>query len=72
MLRKRIDGNEKTDASSLGIGLALRLNDAVIPSLQLKLKKISIGFHYDMNISGLRAAGYSRQSFEVSMKQQIN
>ena len=72
MFRKRIDGNEQTDASSLGIGLALRLNDAVIPNLQLKLKKTSIGFHYDMNISGLRAAGYSRQGFEVSMKQQIN
>ena len=72
MFRKRIDGKEKTDASSLGIGLALRLNDAVIPNLQLKLKKTSLGFHYDMNISGLRAAGYSRQGFEVSMKQQIN
>jgi hypothetical protein len=72
MFRKRIDGSEKTNASSLGIGLALRLNDAVIPNLQLKLKKTTIAFHYDMNISGLRAAGYSRQGFEVSMKQQIN
>jgi hypothetical protein len=71
MFRKMID-DEKSNASSLGIGLALRLNDAVIPSLQLKLKKTTIAFHYDMNISGLKAAGYSRQGFEISMKQQIN
>ena len=72
MFRKMIDEDKKGDASSLGIGLALRLNDAVIPNLQLKLKKTIIGFHYDLNISGLKAAGYSRQGFEVSMKQQIN
>ena len=72
IFRKIIDSDEKGDDSSLGIGLALRLNDAVIPNLQLKLKKTTIGFHYDMNISGLKAAGYSRQGFELGLKQQIN
>jgi hypothetical protein len=72
MFKKMIDEDKKGNTSSLGIGLALRLNDAVIPNLQLKLKKTIIGFLYDMNISGLKAAGYSRQGFEVSMKQQIN
>jgi len=58
--------------STLSLGVALRLNDAVIPNLQLQLKKTTIGFHYDMNISGLRAAGYSREGFEIALKQRIN
>lgn len=69
---KMISGGEKNEERSLGLGLALRLNDAVIPNLQLKLKKSTLGFHYDMNISGLKAAGYSRQGFEVALKQQLN
>ena len=72
VFRRIIDRSDKVDASSLGIGLALRINDAVVPNLQLKLKKTTFSFHYDMNISGLKAAGYSRQGFELSMKQQIN
>jgi len=60
------------DGTSIGMGLALRLNDAVIPNLQLKLNKTTIGFHYDMNISGLKAAGYSRQGFEVALMQRFN
>lgn len=72
VFRRIIDRSDNVDASSLGIGLALRINDAVVPNLQLKLKKTTIAFHYDMNISGLKAAGYSRQGFELSMKQQIN
>ena len=58
--------------SSIGLGVALRIQDAVIPNLQLKFNKTQIGVHYDMNISGLRAAGYSRQGFEVSLSQRLN
>ncbi len=68
---KIIDGVDDR-SSSLGLGLALRINDAVIPNVQVKLKKTTLGFHYDINISGLKAAGYSREGFEVVLKQQIN
>lgn len=68
---KILDGKDD-NISTLNLGVALRLNDAVIPNLQLQLKKTTIGFHYDMNISGLRAAGYSREGFEIALKQRIN
>jgi hypothetical protein len=64
--------NYEKDGSSIGFGLALRINDAVIPNLQIKLNKTTIGFHYDINISGLKAAGYSRQGFELALLQRFN
>jgi hypothetical protein len=65
-------GDEKNEASMVGLGVALRLNDAVVPNLQIKLNKTIINFHYDMNISGLKAAGYSRQGFEIALLQKLN
>ncbi|MFM7222843.1 MAG: hypothetical protein ACKO03_05385 [Bacteroidota bacterium] len=64
--------NDGFEGSSLGFGIAFRVRDAIIPNLQLKLNKSTIGFHYDINISGLRAAGYSRQGFELVLSQKIN
>lgn len=72
-LSKTIDAGEgKNDGSAIGAGVALRLRDAVIPNLQLRLNKTTIGLHYDMNISGLKASGYSRQGFEVVIVQRLN
>lgn len=64
--------SDSFEGSSLGFGVAFRVRDAIIPNLQLKLNKTVIGFHYDINISGLRAAGYSRQGFELVLSQKIN
>ncbi|MEY3350700.1 MAG: hypothetical protein RIQ50_811 [Bacteroidota bacterium] len=64
--------SEKFEGSSLGFGIAFRVRDAIIPNLQLKLNKTTIGFHYDINVSGLRAAGFSRQGFELVLSQKIN
>lgn len=60
------------EGSAIGIGFAFRVRDAVIPNLQLKLNKTTIGIHYDINISGLSAAGYSRQGVELMIAQKIN
>jgi len=60
------------EGSAIGVGLAFRVKDAVIPNIQLKLNKTTIGVHYDINISGLRAAGYSRQGVELMIAQKIN
>ena len=60
------------EGSAIGIGFALRVRDAIIPNLQLKLNKTTIGVHYDINISGLSAAGYSRQGVELMIAQKIN
>jgi hypothetical protein len=60
------------EGSAIGVGLAFRVKDVVIPNIQLKLNKTTIGVHYDINISGLRAAGYSRQGVELMIAQKIN
>lgn len=60
------------EGSAIGVGFAFRVRDAVIPNLQLKLNKTTIGIHYDINISGLRAAGYSRQGVELMIAQKLN
>lgn len=66
----------KPDASSegntIGAGIALRVHDAIIPNVQMKFNKTSIGIHYDLNISGLKASGYARQAFELAITQQLN
>ena len=70
---KKIDeGDGNNEGATLGAGVALRVKDAVIPNLQLNINKTTIGLHYDMNISGLKASGYSRQGFEVSIMQRFN
>jgi len=60
------------EGSAIGIGFAFRVRDAVIPNIQLKLNKTTIGIHYDINISGLSAAGYARQGVELMIAQKLN
>jgi hypothetical protein len=60
------------EGSAIGIGFAFRVRDAIIPNLQLKLNKTTIALHYDINISGLSAAGYSRQGVELMISQKLN
>lgn len=62
----------KSEGSSFGAGLALRVHDAVIPNIQLKFNKTTIGLNYDLNISGLKAAGYAREAYELVLIQQLN
>lgn len=66
----KAEGNN--EGSAFGAGIALRVHDAVIPNVQLKFNKTVIGVHYDLNISGLKAAGYSRQAFELAITQRLN
>jgi len=60
------------EGSAIGIGFAFRVRDAVIPNIQLKLNKTTIGIHYDVNISGLSASGFSRQGVELVIAQKLN
>ncbi len=61
-----------SNGTSIGAGIALRVRDAIIPNIQIQFNKTTIGIHYDLNISGLKASGYSRQSIEMAITQQIN
>lgn len=55
----------------LGFGALYRINDAIIPEIQLSVGKTSIGLHYDMNMSGIRAAGFTRRGFELMLSQKL-
>lgn len=66
----KAEGNN--EGTAFGAGIALRVHDAIIPNVQLKFNKTVLGIHYDMNISGLKAAGYSRQAFELAITQRLN
>lgn len=46
-------------------GLLYRLNDAIIPVIQLQLSKLVIGASYDVNIDKLAAASRNRGGFEL-------
>jgi len=72
LLKQLNDGDEKSQGTAIGVGIGLRIRDAIIPNLQLRFGKTTLGFHYDVNISGLKAAGYTRNGFELSLFQRIN
>ena len=60
--------NNGSKLSSIKGGVAYRLRDAVIPYAELGLGTTSIGLYYELNISGISAAGYSRNAFELSLR----
>jgi type IX secretion system PorP/SprF family membrane protein len=60
--------NKGSMLSSIKGGVAYRVRDAVIPYAELGLGTTSIGLYYELNISGIGAAGYSRNAFELSLR----
>lgn len=52
---------------SLGVGAYIRLQDAVIPYLQINYNNFDIGLSYDVNTSALKAATEGRGGFELSL-----
>jgi hypothetical protein len=54
---------------AIGAGLSMRWKDALMPNLLLRYDKTNVAFFYDVNIGGIRAAGFRRQGFEISLKQ---
>ena len=60
-----------SNVKAIGGGVAYRLRDAVIPYVELSVAQSTIGFYYELNTSGISAAGYSRNAFEISLKQEL-
>ena len=65
------EGDELNQAITLGFGLLYRVKDAVIPEIQLGVGKTGLGLHYDMNMSGIRASGFTRRGFELQLTQKF-
>lgn len=53
------------DATTISGGILYRMNDAIIPVIQLQLNKFMIGLSYDVNIDKLSTAARYRGGFEV-------
>ncbi|MFN5478985.1 MAG: type IX secretion system membrane protein PorP/SprF [Chitinophagaceae bacterium] len=54
---------------AVGVGLSMRVNDALIPNILLRYNNTNIGIFYDVNVGGIRAAGFRRQGFEFTLSQ---
>jgi type IX secretion system PorP/SprF family membrane protein len=52
---------------SVGGGAFVRLNDAVIPYVQVSYNHFDVGLSYDVNTSPLKAASQGRGGFEMSL-----
>lgn len=63
--------NKTNQNVELGFGCLYRVNDALIPEVQLNVGKTGIGLHYDMNMSGIRASGFTRRGFELQLSQKF-
>ena len=55
------------EQKSVTLGALYRFQDAIIPVIKLELIKLAVGVSYDVNISKLRSASYSRGGFEFTL-----
>lgn len=55
------------DRTSFTLGILYRMNDAVIPVIQLGLSRFVIGISYDVNVSQLVVASQYRGGFELTL-----
>jgi type IX secretion system PorP/SprF family membrane protein len=56
------------DGKSFAAGIFYRLNDAIVPTVNVQLKQFSAGLSYDVNVSKLRSASQFRGGFELTLK----
>ena len=66
MLNHDLSAYEDDEKGITG-GLLYRLDDAIIPVLQLHLQKFTVGASYDINISKLTVASQARGGFELTL-----
>jgi type IX secretion system PorP/SprF family membrane protein len=52
---------------SVGAGVYVRMNDAVIPYVQINYNHFDVGLSYDVNTSPLKTASQGRGGFELSL-----
>ena len=57
-----------TGGAGIGLGLGYRYNDAIIPNVELRYQKMTLGVLYDVNISTISASGIARNGVELALK----
>jgi len=66
VFKSRSSDNGALDQNGISIGMSYGWADAVIPMARLELKKYTIGFSYDANVSQLKTYTQYRGGFEIS------
>ena len=56
------------DRTAFSLGVLYRVNDAVIPVVQLEVSKFIVGVSYDVNVSQLVVASQYRGGFELTLR----
>lgn len=54
--------------AAVGLGLGYRYNDALVPNIELRYQKLTMGILYDVNISTISASGIARDGLELALK----
>lgn len=54
--------------AAVGVGLGYRYNDALIPNIELRYQKLTMGILYDVNISTISASGIARDGIELALR----
>jgi type IX secretion system PorP/SprF family membrane protein len=54
--------------AAIGLGIGYRYNDALVPNVELRYQKLSLGILYDVNISTISASGIARNGIELALK----
>jgi type IX secretion system PorP/SprF family membrane protein len=54
--------------AAVGVGLGYRYNDALVPNIELRYQKLTLGVLYDVNISTISASGIARDGLEMAIK----
>ena len=68
MLREESKFTGYVKGASIMVGTHMRFKDAFIPSVQLEVAEYTLGFSYDMNVSGLKSATSGKGGFEISLR----
>ena len=54
--------------TAISIGCFYRAGDAIIPTVLFEIASFAVGFSYDVNTSGLKAASSGNGGFEISLR----
>ena len=54
--------------AAIGLGLGYRYSDALVPNVELRYQKLTLGILYDVNISTISASGIARDGVELGLK----
>jgi type IX secretion system PorP/SprF family membrane protein len=62
-----VGGDYENPSLVLSAGAFMRLKDALVPTVKVDCRSLSLGLSYDVNTSPLRTSSYGRGGFELSV-----